>query len=112
MTKFLRQNRERVNGLLFVLPAVVYMLIMMVYPLVYNFVLSFKDLSVMNFKGNTSVFVGFTNYVNIIGDKIFSRRSGKRSGSPSPASWCNSPWASCWPCFSTESSSWPVLSAV
>lgn len=34
----------------------------MIYPLIYNFVLSFRNLSVMTFKGDSSVFVGLANY--------------------------------------------------
>jgi multiple sugar transport system permease protein len=71
MTKFLKRNRERLTGLVFVLPAVTYMLILMVYPLLYNILLSFRDLTVMNFKGNASVFIGFGNYVTILNDPAF-----------------------------------------
>ena len=71
MAKFLKRNRERLTGLIFVFPAVAYMLIMMVYPLLYNILLSFRDLTVMNFKGNASVFIGFGNYVTILNDPAF-----------------------------------------
>ncbi len=64
MAKFYKRYRDRITGLFFVLPAVLYMMIMMIYPLVYNFILSFRDLNVMTFKGNTSVFVGFSKLCN------------------------------------------------
>lgn len=73
MTTWLRQHRDAFTGLLFVLPAAAYMLIMMFYPLVYNFVLSFKDLTVMTFKGNTSQFIGFQNYITILKDPEFQQ---------------------------------------
>lgn len=73
MKRWLRSNREGVAGVLFVLPAAVYMIAMMLYPLVYNFVLSFKNLTVMTFKGNTSVFVGFENYITIFNDPVFQQ---------------------------------------
>ena len=49
------------------------MVVMMFYPLVYNFVLSFKDLTVMTFKGNNAQFIGFANYVTILKDPEFQQ---------------------------------------
>ena len=71
MAKFFKRYRDRITGMFFVLPAVAYMLVMMVYPLLYNFLLSFRDLTVMSFKGNTSVFVGLSNYSTILQDPAF-----------------------------------------
>ena len=71
MAKFYKRNRDRITGLYFVLPAVLYMIVMMLYPLAYNFVLSYKNLNVMTFKGNTAVFVGFSNYITILQDPDF-----------------------------------------
>ncbi len=71
MAKWYKQNRERITGLFFVMPAVIYMLALLVYPLVYNFVMSFRDLNVMTFKGDTSVFVGLGNYLTILNDPDF-----------------------------------------
>lgn len=73
MHKFYMRYRDRLTGLCFVLPAVIYMLVLMVYPLLYNFVLSFRNLTVMNFKNNTAVFVGFQNYLTILRDAEFSQ---------------------------------------
>lgn len=69
--KWYCRNRERITGLLFTLPAVIYILSLMIYPLVYNFLLSFRNLSVMTFKGNTSVFVGLQNYQKLFADPEF-----------------------------------------
>lgn len=71
MGKWYKTHREEIAGTSFVFPAVAYMIVMMVYPLFYNFVLSFKDLTVMNFKGNMSKFVGFQNYINLFNDPEF-----------------------------------------
>lgn len=71
MAKWYKQHREGITGLVFVFPAVAYMLITMVYPLLYNIVLSFKDLTVMTFKGNASKFIGFANYSQILADPEF-----------------------------------------
>ena len=73
MLKWYKKHREEIAGTSFVFPAVAYMIVMMVYPLFYNFVLSFKDLTVMNFKGNMSKFVGFQNYVTLFNDPEFIR---------------------------------------
>ena len=75
--KWFRRNRDRITGFLFALPAVAYMLSLMVYPLVYNFVLSFRDLTVMTFKGNTSVFIGLQNYVSLFRDSEFLTALGQ-----------------------------------
>lgn len=66
-------NKE---GLLFVLPALVYMIFMIGYPLIYNIVLSFKNLDVKTFKGNTAVFVGLANYKAILADEVFRKAFG------------------------------------
>lgn len=71
MHNFYMRYRDRLTGLWFVLPAVAFMLVLMVYPLVYNFVLSFRNLNVMNFKNNSSVFVGIDNYLSILRDGDF-----------------------------------------
>jgi len=72
MQKLLMRKRDQLTGLVFVLPAILYMLVLMVYPLVYNFILSFRNLTVMNFKNNAAVFIGFENYVQLFfTDSIF-----------------------------------------
>lgn len=73
MTKWYKRHVDNLTGIFFVLPAVIYMLTLMVYPLLYNFMLSFRDLTVMNFKGNTSQFIGLTNYINIVKDPEFQQ---------------------------------------
>ncbi len=78
MRKLLSSNaREMRNGYLFVLPALLYMLILIGYPLIYNFNMSFKNLNVMTFKGNSSVYVGFENYRALFSDSIFLQAMGQ-----------------------------------
>ena len=55
-------------GLLFALPAVVYMLIFVGYPIVHNIILGFQDVDVMNFLRGQKHFVGFENYVELFHD--------------------------------------------
>lgn len=73
MSDWIRRHRDGLTGLVFVAPAAIYMVVMMFYPLVYNFVLSFKDLTVMTFKGNNAQFIGFANYVTILKDPEFQQ---------------------------------------
>lgn len=71
MKAWYRYNRLRITGLLFILPALIYMLAMMGYPLVYNFALSVRNVNVMTFRGGKSVFVGLQQYVNLFQDEVF-----------------------------------------
>lgn len=65
MVKGEAMNRKRAKyGYLFVLPYVIIFLIFQLYPIIYTLVLSFKD-------GETEKFVGFKNYVHLLGDQVF-----------------------------------------
>ena len=59
------------DGYLFILPAFIYMLVVLGYPLVYNMILSFKNVDVKNLTKGGSKFIGFTNYINLFHDPIF-----------------------------------------
>ena len=63
-------------GLLFALPAVVYMLIFVGYPIVHNIILGFQDVDVMNFLRGQKHFVGFGNYVELLHDEVFFKSVG------------------------------------
>lgn len=52
-------------GILFVLPAFIYMIVFVGYPIIYNFVLSFQDVTVKTLRSNVKEFVGFDNYINL-----------------------------------------------
>ena len=57
------RRRKRFSGrVLFLLPAVIYLLALFVYPIVYNILLSVRQSSVITFVHNTGGFVGLTNY--------------------------------------------------
>ena len=58
-------------GLLFALPAVVYMLVFVGYPIVHNIILGFQDVDVMNFLRGQKHFIGFENYVQLFHDEVF-----------------------------------------
>jgi multiple sugar transport system permease protein len=57
-------------GYLFVLPAVVYMLLLVGYPIISNFILSFQDVTVMTLNRPLKAFVGFRNYRLLFGDGV------------------------------------------
>lgn len=63
-----RKNRE---GYVFIIPAVIYLLLVVGYPLIYNLVLSFKNVNVKNLSNGTSVFIGLQNYIELFHDETF-----------------------------------------
>ena len=58
-------------GLLFALPAFVYMLIFVGYPIISNIVLSVQDVTVKNLARGTKNFVGLDNYIALFRDEVF-----------------------------------------
>ena len=64
------QSKRR-EAYVFILPAFIYVLVVMGYPLIYNVVLSLKNTDVKNLKTGTSVFIGFQNYVELFQDATF-----------------------------------------
>lgn len=64
------QGKQR-EAYFFILPALIYVLVVMGYPLVYNIVLSLKNTDVKNMKKATDVFIGFKNYVDLFKNATF-----------------------------------------
>ncbi len=52
-------------GIFFVLPALAYMLAFVGYPIIYNFILSFQDVTARNLKNGIRDFIGFQNYIDL-----------------------------------------------
>lgn len=52
-------------GIWFVLPAFIYMLVFVGYPIIYNFILSFQDVTVKTLRSDVKEFVGFQNYIEL-----------------------------------------------
>ena len=66
------ESREHKYGYVFVVPALLFMLIFVGYPIVYNIVLSLQDVNVMTFSQKTKEFVGMANYQKLFqGEMIF-----------------------------------------
>ncbi|MDD2972580.1 MAG: sugar ABC transporter permease [Lachnospiraceae bacterium] len=58
-------------GLLFVLPAFLYMLVFVGYPIIDNIILSFQNVTVKNLVSGSRDFVGLKNYFDIFKDQVF-----------------------------------------
>lgn len=58
-------------GFLFVLPALIYMMVFVGYPIVRNIVLSFQDVTMKTLIAPEKPFVGFENYKAIFSDNVF-----------------------------------------
>ncbi len=58
------------TGFVFVAPALIYMLLLIGYPIVYNLILSFQDVSAFNLAaGNERPFIGLQNYKTVFADE-------------------------------------------
>lgn len=64
-------TKKKVEAYGFVLPGFIYMLVVLGYPLIYNFILSFKDTNIKNFKSGASQFIGLDNYIFLFSDEVF-----------------------------------------
>ncbi|MDR1105941.1 MAG: sugar ABC transporter permease [Treponema sp.] len=63
--------RKNVEGYAFIFPGMAYILALLGYPLVYNFILGFRDVDVRTFRSGTDVFVGLRNYIELFSDSTF-----------------------------------------
>jgi multiple sugar transport system permease protein len=57
-------------GFLFVLPALLFMMVFIGYPIIYNLILSFQDVSVMTFNNPVKEWSGFRNYIQLMADPV------------------------------------------
>lgn len=60
-------------GLLFILPAFIYMAVFVGYPILSNIGLSFQDVSVRNLANGDKHIIGLANYVEIFSDEVFRK---------------------------------------
>lgn len=65
------QTHQRAEGYAFILPGFLYLLLVVGYPLVYNVILSFKNVDVKNLTKGGSTFVGFDNYITLFHNSTF-----------------------------------------
>lgn len=62
---------KKFEGYIFALPGFIYTVVVLGYPLVYNLILSFKDLNIRNLRSGNAVFVGLANYKQLFADSTF-----------------------------------------
>ena len=66
-------NRQKLIGVVFLAPAVIYMLAFYGFPIVKNFVMSFQDYSPSTFYTGEAPFVAFENYKAVMGTPLFGK---------------------------------------
>lgn len=64
-------TKKKLEGYMFILPAFLYILIVLGYPLVYNINLAFRNVNIKTFKNATDVFVGLQNFKDLFADPTF-----------------------------------------
>ena len=64
-------KQKKIEAYAFILPAFIYVVLVMGYPLIYNAILSLKDVNIKNFTSGTSKFIGFENYINLFQNETF-----------------------------------------
>ena len=64
-------KRKLNPGYIYIFPAVLIMVLLIGYPLIYNISLSFKDVTLANLAGNDQPFVGFKNYIELFNHELF-----------------------------------------
>ncbi len=73
VAEMIRKSRVALNqnvGYLFVLPALLFMLAFIGYPVVSNIILSFQKVNVMTFSSKVKEFAGFSNYLEVLKDPV------------------------------------------
>ena len=68
--------RHENAGLLFALPACLYMLIFVGYPIISNILLSLQDVTVANLSRGIRHFIGIENYLKLFRDGVFQKSLG------------------------------------
>ena len=76
MKKFIARHRESVTGACFILPGLLYVVLLVGYPIVYNLMISFKDLNVRTIQRGAE-WIGFQNYVNLFKDGLLTQTIGQ-----------------------------------
>ncbi len=65
-----KKRQRKVKALPYLLPAIMIMVVMLGFPIVYNFILSFMKWAI---KDPTHPFIGFQNYINVVTDSHFPK---------------------------------------
>lgn len=63
--------KKNIEGYVFILPAIAYLVMVVGYPLIYNLVLSVQNVDVKNLSSGEAVFVGLQNYIELFQSDTF-----------------------------------------
>jgi multiple sugar transport system permease protein len=66
------QRRDRLIGLLFLVPAVVYIVVFYVYPILYNILMSFERYTAKSFVTGEAPFIGLGNFRRLVSNPDFT----------------------------------------
>jgi len=66
-----QKSKRQLVEYCFILPAVIYMLAFIGYPIIYNWIISFQDATALTLGQTNRDFVGLANYKAIFGDPVF-----------------------------------------
>lgn len=72
-TRSSTRRRGHWMNYLFLLPAVLYITVTMVYPLAYNFRMSLEDVTIRTFLSGDAPFIGLDNFRTVIQDSVFQK---------------------------------------
>lgn len=64
-------HNKKFIGYMFVLPALIYMLLLIGYPIIYNIILSFQNVTAMTLSQGKHAFIGWDNFKEIFADPAF-----------------------------------------
>lgn len=64
-------KKDTLLGYLFILPAVIYMLALIGYPIIYNWIISMQDVTAKTLGSQVRDFIGFKNFQVVFADKTF-----------------------------------------
>jgi len=66
-------QRNNLNGYMFILPALIFMIALIGYPTIYNFIISFQNITAQTISNRFHQFIGFENYRSILSDPLLKQ---------------------------------------
>jgi multiple sugar transport system permease protein len=60
------------SGYIFILPALIFMIIFIGYPIIYNLILSFQNVNVFTFSDKNKPLIGFENFISLFKNSILN----------------------------------------
>lgn len=69
-------NKREKQGYIFILPAIIFLIIFVGYPILYNIIMSFQDVDLMALNTGIKPFVGLNNYKLVFENPVFYKALG------------------------------------